>query len=238
MCPTIVERAHPAQGRADGGRAGLATRGSAYQAVEYGVAKVSATNATVAAGSSITSSDVPDDGNAAVGNGTAILVATGSPVAVDLKADIRSNEGDNGAGATVGQAGGFVYVKGTQQTFTDNDADVDSAGADGIVDPANRDGSETVVQRVACGGAPNPPGIFGTVAGDSIVTPSGTVTNLTLKNLPGGVARTDTTHPDASSTSLLPAACQFAATPGAVYEVYYNVNFVDIPTTTTPGPTE
>jgi hypothetical protein len=215
--------------------AGLTTLGSAYQAVEYGVAKVSATNATVAAGGSITSSDVPDDGNSAVGNGTAILVATGSPVAVDLKADIRSNEGDNGAGATVGQAGGFVYVKGTQQTFTDNDADVDPGG--GVV-AANRDGAETVVQRVACGGAPNPPGIFGTVAGDSIVTPTGTVTNLPLKNLPGGIARTDTTHPDASSTSLLPATCQFAATPGAVYEVYYNVNFVDIPTSTTPGPTE
>ena len=83
---------------------GLTTLGAAYQGVEYGVAKVSATNATVAAGGSITSSDVPDDGNTAVGNGTAILVATGTPVAVDLKADIRSNEGDNGAGATVGQA--------------------------------------------------------------------------------------------------------------------------------------
>ena len=126
-------------------------------------------------------------------------------------------------------------MKGTQQTFTDNDADVD-AGA-GVVG-ANRNSSETVIQRVACGGAPNPPGIFGTVAGDSIVTPSGTVTNLPLKNLPGGIARTDTTHPDASSTSLLPAPCQFGATPGAVYEVYYNVNFVDIPTSTTPGPTE
>jgi hypothetical protein len=214
---------------------GLVKLGGAYQAVEYGVARVSATNATVAAGSLITSADVPDDGNAAVANGTAILVATGSPVAVDLKADIRSNEGDNVAGGTVGQAGGFVYVKGTQQTFTDNDADVDPGG--GVV-AANRDGQETVVQRVACIGAPNPPGIFGTVAGENIVTPTGTVTNLSLRNLPGGIVRTDTTHPDASSPSLLPAACQFAATPGAVYEVYYNVNFVDIPTSTTPGPTE
>ena len=93
--------------------------------------------------------------------------------------------------------------------------------------------------RVPCGGAPNPPGIFGTVPGDSIVTPSGTVNNLPLKNIPGGVLRTDTSKPDATSTSLLPAACQFGAgAAGITYEVHYSVNFLDIPTSTTPGPTE
>lgn len=193
--------------------AGLTTLGNAYQAVEYGVAKVFASGAatpTIAAGSSTISADVPDDGNSIQTNETAIIVAgaTGQ-MDLNLRADIRSNESDNGVGATVGQAGAFMYVENL----------------------------DTGV-RVACGGATNPPGIFGTLPGDSIVTPSGTVTNLPLKNLPGGVARTDTTHPDGSSVSLFPAACSFGAAIGTTYAAHYSVNFVDIPTSLTPGGTE
>jgi hypothetical protein len=136
-------------------------------------------------------------------------------MAIDLKAGIRSAESDGGpneggsSSKTAGQAGGYLYV-----------VNLDT----GV--------------RVACGGTPNPPGIIGTTAGDSIVTPSGTVTNLPLKNLPGGFERTDTTQPNSSSTSLLPAACQFGAAVGTTYQVRYSVNFLDIPTSTTPGPTE
>jgi hypothetical protein len=193
-------------------QAGLEKLGAAYQAVEYGRAGIFASNATVAAGSAVTSADIPDDGNAVTTGEDAIIVSQAAgAVGIDLRAAIRSNESDgDSASKTAGQAGGYLFV-----------VNLDT----GV--------------RVACAGAPNPPGIFGTTAGDSIVTPSGTVTTLPLKNIPGGVLRTDTTKPDATSTSLLPAACQFGAgAAGITYSVHYSVNFLDIPTSTTPGPTE
>lgn len=194
--------------------AGLTKLGAAYQAVEYGRAGIFASGAatpTVAAGGTLTSADIPDDGNAITTGENAIVVAGASgAMAIDLKAAIRSAESDgDDASKTAGQAGGYIYV-----------VNLDT----GV--------------RVACGGAPNPPGIFGTTPGDPIVTPSGTVTTLPLKNIPGGVLRTDTSKPDASSTSLLPAPCQFGAAIGTTYQVRYSVNFLDIPTSTTPGPTE
>jgi hypothetical protein len=192
---------------------GLTRLGAAYGSVEYGRAGIFAvgtSNPLVAAGGRVTSADIPDDGNQVTVNETAIVVAqaTGS-LALDLKAAIRSAESDGVAGEKVGQAGGFVFVK---------NADTGS--------------------RVPCTGAPNPPGILGTTTGESIWTPDGFVTNQPLKNLMGGIARTDTAAPTADSTSLLPAQCGFGATIGDVYEVVYSVNFVDIPTSRTPGPTE
>jgi hypothetical protein len=194
--------------------AGLQKLGDAYQAVEYGRAGIFAGDAdlTIAAGGTVTSADIPDDGNAITTGEDAIVVAGAGATSesLNLRAAIRSNESDgDDAAKTAGQAGGYIFV-------VNNDTGV----------------------RVPCTGAPNPPGIFGTTPGDSIVTPSGTVTNLPLKNIPGGVLRTDTTKPDATSTSLLPAPCGFTATPGATYEVHYSVNFLDIPTSTTPGPKE
>jgi hypothetical protein len=194
--------------------AGLTKLGDAYQAVEYGRAGIFAGDAdlTIAAGGAVTSADIPDDGNAITTGEDAIVVAGAGATneSLNLRAAIRSNESDgDDAAKTAGQAGGYIFV-------VSNDT-----GA-----------------RAPCIGAPNPPGIFGTTPGDSIVTPSGTVTNLPLKNIPGGVLRTDTSKPDATSTSLLPAACTFAATPGTTYEVHYSVNFLDIPTSTTPGPKE
>jgi hypothetical protein len=192
--------------------AALTKLGDAYQAVEYGRAGIFASNGTVAAGSAVTSADIPDDGNAVTTGEDAIVVSNApGAVGIDLRAAIRSNESDgDDTSKTAGQAGGYLFV-----------VNLDTGA------------------RVACGGTPNPPGVIGTVAGDSIVTPSGTVTNLTLKNIPGGVLRTDTSKPDATSTSLLPAACQFGAgAAGITYSVHYSVNFVDIPTSTTPGPKE
>lgn len=194
--------------------AGLTKLGDAYQAVEYGRAGIFASGAatpTVAAGGTVTSADIPDDGNPVSVNEDAIVVATAAgQLDINLRAAIRSNESDgDDAAETAGQAGGYVFV-------TNLDTGV----------------------RVACLTTPNPPGIIGTVPGDSIVTPAGTVTNLPLKNIPGGVLRTDTAKPDATSTSLLPGTCSFGAGAGTTYSVHYSVNFLDIPTTTTPGPTE
>src|SRR3954447_10441463 len=196
-------------------QAGLTKLGDAYQAVEYGRAAVSPgdTDLTVAAGGAGTSADIPDDGNAISVNDDAIVVAGAGATneTLNLRALIRSAESDGDLSSkTAGQAGGFI-----QLTNADTGA------------------------RVACTGAPNPPGIFGTTPGDSIVTPSGTVTTLPIKNIPGGHSRTDTTEPTgANGTSLLPAPCTFAATPGHTYNVHWSVNFLDVPTSTTPGPTE
>jgi hypothetical protein len=193
--------------------AGLKTLGDAYQAVEYGVGGLVVTGAGAGvAGTSGVSSDIPDDGNPAVVNGNGIIVSGGAAaINVDLRADIRSNEADNtatGGTGPVGQAGGFLMVR----------------------------NADTGV-RVPCAGAPNPPGIFGTQPGASIVTPSGTVTNLPLVNIVNGKLRTDTAAPTAASTGLLPAACTFTAgAAGETYVVDYTVNFVDIPTSTSPGP--
>jgi hypothetical protein len=194
---------------------GLTQLGSAYQAVEYGRAAISAGDAdlTIAAGGSGTSADIPDDGNTITldDDGFVVAGAGATNESLNLRALIRSAESDGDTAAkTAGQAGGFIQV-------------------------ANADTGA----RVPCTGAPNPPGIFGTTAGDSIVTPSGTVTNLPLKNIPGGNLRTSTVEPTgANGVSLLPAACTFAASPGTTYRVHWSVNFVDIPTSTTPGPTE
>src|SRR4051812_17279432 len=211
----FIEGAAPAivQGLTDL-KAGLEKLGAAYQAVEYGRAGIFAGDAdlTVAAGGTVTSADIPDDGNAITTGENAVVVAGAGATgeSLNLRAAIRSNESDGDTtGETAGQAGGYIFV-----------VNNDTRG------------------RGACTRAPKPPRIFGATPRGSIVTPSGTVTNLPLKNIPGGVLRTDTSKPDATSTSLLPAACSFTATPGGTYEVHYSVNFVDIPTTTTPGPTE
>jgi hypothetical protein len=192
----------------------LTKLGTAYPAVEYGRAGIFAGDAdlTIAAGGTVTSADIPDDGNAITTGENAVVVAGAGATteSLNLRAAIRSNESDgDSTSKTAGQAGGYIYV-----TNADTGA------------------------RVACTGAPNPPGIFGTTPGDPIVTPSGTVTTLPLKNIPGGVSRTDTSKPDATSTSLLPAPCGFTAAPGTTYFVHYSVNFVDIPTSTSPGPAE
>jgi hypothetical protein len=198
----------------------LTKLGTAYPAVEYGRAGIFAGDAdlTIAAGGTVTSADIPDDGNAITTGEDAIVVAgagAGAGESLNLRAGIRSAESDGdpdkggSSSTTAGQAGGYIFLR-----------NLDTG------------------QRVACTGAPNPPGIFGTTAGDPIVTPSGTVTNLPLKNLPGGFKRTDTTQPTATSTSLLPAPCTFTAAPGTTYAVHYSVNFVDIPTSTSPGPAE
>jgi hypothetical protein len=195
--------------------AGLQTLGDAYKAVEYGRAALSAGDAdlTIAAGGANTSADIPDDGNTVSVVDDAVIVAGAGATneSLDLRALIRSAESDGDLSSkTAGQAGGFIQV------FNSD------TGA-----------------RVACTGAPNPPGIFGTTAGDTIITPGGPTTALKLKNLPGGQLRTDTTEPTgANGTSLLPVGCTFPASPGTTYRAHWSVNFVDIPTSTTPGPTE
>ena len=193
----------------------LQTLDSAYQAVEFGRAALSPGDAdlTIAGGGAGTSADIPDDGNAISLNDTAIIVAGAGATneTLDLRALIRSAESDgDDEEKPAGQAGGFLQVT-----------------------------NANTGDRVPCTGAPNPPGILGTPTGESIVTPSGTVTNRPLRNIPGGHSRTDTTEPTGvNGTSLLPVACVFQPTPGTTYSVHWSVQFLDIPTSTTPGPDE
>jgi hypothetical protein len=191
--------------------AGLAQLGAAYPAVEFGRGAISVTGAAIAAGDKATSADIPDDGNVITTGDDTIIRATGTSVTVDLRALIRSAESDGDTAAkTAGQAGGFIQV---------SNADT----GDGV----------------DCTGSTAPGGIFGTQPGDSIVTPTGTVTNLPLKNIPGGNLRTSTLEPTGTDgTSLLPAGCTFTSVAATDYNVHWSVNFVDIPTSTTPGPTE
>src|SRR3954466_3451693 len=122
--------------------AGLTTLGDAYKAVEYGRAGIFAGDAdlTIAAGGTVTSAAIPDDGNAITTGEDAIVVAGAGATteSLNLRAAIRSNESDGDTtGETAGQAGGYIFV-------VNNDTGV----------------------RVPCTGAPNPPGIFGTTPGD------------------------------------------------------------------------
>ena len=185
--------------------------GAFVQAQEYGRAGIFATGAQVIAGGIIGSADIPDDSNQLTVNERAIITATGPAVAVDLRAAIRGNESDNGVGETAGQAGGFISVE-------------DSSG-----------------NTVGCAGSPpGAGGIFGTQPGADIETPDGIENDRPLVNLPGGYTRTEDGTPNQSenSPSLLPAPCQFAATPGQSYRVHYSVNFLDIPKSEDPGPKE
>jgi hypothetical protein len=191
---------------------GLTRLGTAYQSVEFGRAAITVTGGGIAAGDKATSADIPDDGNVNTTGDDAIIRAGTTTVTVDLRALIRSAESDGVAGATAGQAGGFVQI-----TNLDTGAGVNCAASPGTT----------------------PGGILGTTAGDSIVTPTGTVTNLPLKNIPGGEARTSTVEPTGTAgTSLLPTPCSFTAVAGDDFKVHWSVNFVDIPTSTTPGPAE
>src|SRR3954452_6693163 len=213
--PQIIDALTKLKAGLEAAGAGLQKLGDAYQAVEYGRVVVSPGDAdlTVAAGGSGTSADIPDDGNAISLNDDAIVVAGAGATteSLNLRALIRSAESDGDSSSkTAGQAGGVI-----QLTNADTGA------------------------RVPCIGAPNPPGILGTTPGDTIVTPSGPTTTLPLKNIPGGHSRTDPTEPTgANGTSLLPAPCSFTAPPGPTYRVHWSVQFLDIPTSTTPGPTE
>jgi hypothetical protein len=193
----------------------LQTLDSAYQAVEFGRAALSPGDADlfIYGGGAGTSADIPDDGNAISLDDTAIIVAGAGATTetLDLRALIRSAESDgDDAEKPAGQAGGFLQV-----TNADTGA------------------------RVPCIGAPNPPGILRTPTGESIVTPNGTVTDRPLMNIPGGHSRTDTTEPTGvNGKSLLPVACAFDPTPGTTYSVHWSVQFLDIPTSATPGPDE
>lgn len=188
--------------------AGLTSAGSAIQSVEYGAIGLFAGGGTKPV-ATLVSSDIPDDGNPASVSGQ-VPMTVGGGTTLNLRAAIRSNESDGAAtGPPVGQVGGLLYA-----------VCATSAGggcAGGAVPAGN----------IACTPAQTP--------AQSFTLPTGPQ-DLTLVNIQEKAARTDQSKPDGSSTDALNGGCSL---PGAgTYIVYVNAQFVDLPTSTSPGPTE
>lgn len=99
---------------------GLTTLGSAYKAVEYGRAATYATLngattqlAPTAGENGVTSSDIPDDSNAATVSGdTYYTLANNDVLTLDLRAEILSAESDTATTEAAGLAGGVLTVTG------------------------------------------------------------------------------------------------------------------------------
>ena len=69
----------------------------------------------------------------------------------------------------------------------------------------------------------------------SFALPTGSQ-DLTLVNIQEKAARTDQSKPDGNSTDALNGGCSL---PGAgLYIAYVNAQFVDLPRSSTPGPTD
>jgi hypothetical protein len=189
-------------------KTGLETLAGAYQAVEYGVVRVNVQGGGTLVNPPSWSPDIPDDGNGATTGGTATLIHIGGPRAVNvtLNAYVRSNEADASGPGPVAQGGGTLTVR-------------DENGA--FVPCAN---------HAATGGA----AITGMT--EPIQTPDGPITGQPLTNIMSGKPRTDQSLPGSDAPELV--SCQFTTGAGAPlrYTIEYTATFLDIPTTTSPGP--
>jgi hypothetical protein len=201
--------------------AGLTTLGAAYQAVEYGATKGKivlpapcggTTNLTPA----LVTPDIPDDGNPAVTSGSlpinvAACPAVAGNIVLNMVGAIRSNESDGAAtGAPVGQAGAFMLI---------------TCGSTGCQDGT---GTAKAIGEIVCT-AQTPSSPFS--------LPDGSTPSLPLVNIQQKVARTASGEPTASSPDIL-GGQSCAVKGGAVYLMTPTVQFVDIPTSLTPGGTE
>jgi hypothetical protein len=207
---------------------GLTTLASAYQSVEYGVAQVNVYGGGSIVSTPAWSADVPDDGNGTTVSGTALwpnLSTSAVTKTFTVNAYIRSAENDaaasNGNGP-VGQAGGMMTV------MTSNPA----TGA-------------TSFQP--CAGDATTGGIGGiTPVGEPINTPAGPVKTLPFVNIIDGKTRTDQALPGGDAPKLVTCTVSVPAgvvIPGpsiapTVATIQWSATFLDIPTTTSPGPTD
>jgi hypothetical protein len=189
--------------------AGLTKLGSAFRAVEYGSAGVYA--GTTQIGVFIGSPDIPDDGNSASAAGSFPsdpTVLAGGTPLV-LRATIRSNETDGAAtGDPAGQVGGLLY------------ATCDQAGGCGAV----------ALGQIGCATGPPPSQPFTTPVG---------VLNLHLVNIQQKDSETDPTTPGPSGgVNATGGSCTIPAPAGGTYIIHAQAQFFDLPTSSTPGPTD
>jgi hypothetical protein len=192
--------------------AGLTTVGAGLQKLgdAYGAVEygvVRIFNGTTPIAPALTTSDIPDDGNTASAVGSIPFVASGSTV-LHTTGAIRSAEADGGAtGDPAGQAGGIIYaICATPPT---------SGGNCGAV----------AAGQIGCQAGPPPSSPFTTPAG---------VVNLLAVNIQQKAARTDQSHPSSTDTDIISGDCTIPT--AGVWIVTVNAQFLDLPTSATPGP--
>jgi hypothetical protein len=200
---------------------GLTTLGAAYQAVEYGAAKGTITlpagcGGTTSLTPALVSADIPDDGNPATTSGSVPLNVAACPavagnITLDMVGAIRSNESDGAAtGDPAGQAGGLMVINCATGPCAD--------GAGAAKDPG-----EMVCSAVT----PN----------STFDLPDGSQTSQPLVNIQEGDDRLASDQPVAGDVDIL-GASSCAVKGGAVYMMVPTIQFVDIPTSLDPGPTD
>jgi hypothetical protein len=185
---------------------GLQTLGDAYQAVEYGVAQVNLRGGGAIVNPPGWSADIPDDGNGATVSGFATVIS---------------------------------FVPTGQQTVTlnayirSNEADRDNGPvgqAGGAMTVTGPDGSFT-----PCIQAGGTAGVAITPTGEPIQTPSGPITDQPLTNILKGMPRTSQAMPGGDAPTL--ATCTFTGVGGGkAYTIHWTASFLDIPTSSSPGP--
>ncbi|HEU4656723.1 MAG TPA: hypothetical protein VFR97_04325 [Capillimicrobium sp.] len=190
-------------------KTGLETLASAYQAVEYGIAQV---NVYGGGGAIVNppswSGDIPDDGNGASTSGTTTFVNTSpSPRAVTLSLN--------------------AYIRSNEADVNGDNGPVGQAG--GTLTVRDSGGNWVLCTNQGATG-----GIAVTLPGEPINTPDGAKRDLPLTNIVHGKSRTDQTLPGGDAPQL--TSCSFTATAGGLYTAEWTASFLDIPTTTSPGP--
>jgi len=191
-------------------KTGLETLAAAYQSVEYGIAQVNivgGNGAIALVNPPSWSSDIPDDSNGATTSGTATLVNQNAPRAITLTLNAYVRSNE----ANMGGSGPVAQAGGTLSV----------RDGDGAFVPCTNLAAQTG-------------GIGVTLPGEPINTPTGPVTNLPLTNIMSAKPRTDQTLPGADAPTLV--SCSFTAAPGSFYTAQFTATFLDIPTTTSPGP--
>jgi hypothetical protein len=199
--------------------AGLTKLGSAFSAVEYGAVRLFVGGTDT--GAIVQSADIPDDGNLASFSGTfPIFVPAGPGFApgtpLQLRGAIRSNETDGTAGGTdpAGQVGGVLTVT------------CGSNGGCGGIDSGG----------VVCIAATAP---------STFTLPDGSTTSARLVNVPERSGRTEQTQPTAAPSTKTVAVTGDCAVPtgvtipqGSILLATASGSFADLPTSSSPGPTD
>jgi hypothetical protein len=226
--------------------AGLTSLGSAYQAVEYGVTlfRTGPGGAGPPLPFSVISPDIPDDANTATAAGTIPISVGGGAGQVPAntpivpKSAIRSNESDGAAtGPPAGYVGGLLIVTCGGGPLGGGSCDVDPTAGTAAAPPGT----------VVC--------VVGPPPSQPINVPGVGNQNFFLNTIQVKAGRTDQSKPDAGSVNPLAGASAGAGsvigplgddandgcrTGDAGNTLLFNIQtqFVDIPTSTTPGPTE
>ena len=216
-------------------KAGLETAGTSIKQLatsqEYGQTAVFV-NGTKAA--TFGSADIPDDGNTASATGLLPVQGTAGDV-IEIRSSIKSGETDGHDGTEpAGQVGGLMYVKCANIKIPDAD------GEPGCGNPAALGGNGLPAGAIFCSVGPTP--------GKDYTLPDGQHVQLNLKDVSRAAPRSDSGSPvfgDVNPLSGAPATGTGDGSSGTctipsdgVYEVVVQTQFVDIPTSLSPGLTD